>query len=522
MTEEEKQSSLGASLLFVKGLLHNMTDVLLKQRHGITGRPPKNSAVADDSSYSESSDGEEYYDEEEDEEQDNKKPPPPQTTATASAASVVPLHSKSQKRKLPHEVSGDKSKHQIAAGPHNHYNFPHPAPYPGGPPVPPPFHRPPPGGYPYPPAPYYGGPPRPMPPQMHGAYPPPPPHYNQPPYVNPYGPGHYPHYPPPGPAPVPDGSYSQYHHHQSSQYDYYQYNQDGGPPQSHSYEAPLNDDRSPEVQDEPYPDLTQTSSFGTSHNEQPRKKKRSRHERKSSEDDSHHYDEQYAYSVEDEDAIHHDRKSNSRSADVRSNSPSISPLFADRTKRKISHKHHSPKFSMETAFETDDEDRGIPGSSKVASPDHDHQSVNHNPSPIKSRRKRNLEFEQIIPPQQTPKRQSPSSRIEKGGSSMGLYLESPSEDNNDSNNQALHHHNEDHHAGHQTPPASRVRLNENFSPENMLDGTPHLSPTEMSVVSKMSHDNHHGAVPPSFWAPLSIDINDNFMDHDHHNHQEQR
>ena len=192
MTEEEKQSSLGASLLFVKGLLHNMTDVLLKQRHGITGRPPKNSVVADDSSYSESSEGEEYYDDEEDEEQDNNKKPPPPTAATSAAS--IPLHSKSQKRKLPPGVSSDKSKHH-PVGPHNPYNFPYPpGAYPGGPP--PPFHRPP-GAYPYPPAPYYGGPPRPMPPLMHGAYPPPPPHYNQPPYVNPYGAGHHPHYPPP-------------------------------------------------------------------------------------------------------------------------------------------------------------------------------------------------------------------------------------------------------------------------------------------------------------------------------------
>ena len=53
LTEEEKQTSLGASLLFIKGLLHNMTDVLLKERHGLSNVPNSNVDEYDTSSSSE-------------------------------------------------------------------------------------------------------------------------------------------------------------------------------------------------------------------------------------------------------------------------------------------------------------------------------------------------------------------------------------------------------------------------------------------------------------------------------------
>jgi len=54
MTEEEKRSSVGASLLQVKSLIDNMTDVLLKTRHGIKAFPLLGSGIGDDESSSSS------------------------------------------------------------------------------------------------------------------------------------------------------------------------------------------------------------------------------------------------------------------------------------------------------------------------------------------------------------------------------------------------------------------------------------------------------------------------------------
>mmetsp|Transcript_16493 Transcript_16493/g.33925 ORF Transcript_16493/g.33925 Transcript_16493/m.33925 type:complete len:953 (-) Transcript_16493:1550-4408(-) len=54
LTEEEKRSSVGASLLQVKSLLDNMTDVLLKTRHGIKPFPASKSGITEDESVSSS------------------------------------------------------------------------------------------------------------------------------------------------------------------------------------------------------------------------------------------------------------------------------------------------------------------------------------------------------------------------------------------------------------------------------------------------------------------------------------
>lgn len=68
LTEEEKRSSVGASLLQVKTLIDNMTDVLLKTRHGIKPFPVGKSVTGDDESVSSSScsSDEGYSDEEDD------------------------------------------------------------------------------------------------------------------------------------------------------------------------------------------------------------------------------------------------------------------------------------------------------------------------------------------------------------------------------------------------------------------------------------------------------------------------
>jgi len=54
LTEEEKRSSVGASLLQVKSLIDNMTDILLKTRHGIKPFPVRGSRIWDDESVSSS------------------------------------------------------------------------------------------------------------------------------------------------------------------------------------------------------------------------------------------------------------------------------------------------------------------------------------------------------------------------------------------------------------------------------------------------------------------------------------
>ena len=66
MTEAEKQTSVGASLLQVKGLLDNMTDVLLKSRYGINPLSGIKGFKDDSSSSSESPD-DEYSDDDGDE-----------------------------------------------------------------------------------------------------------------------------------------------------------------------------------------------------------------------------------------------------------------------------------------------------------------------------------------------------------------------------------------------------------------------------------------------------------------------
>jgi hypothetical protein len=50
-----------------------------------------------------------------------------------------------------------------------------------------------------------------------------------------------------------------------------------------------------------------------------------------------------------------------------------------------------------------------------------------------------------------------------------------------------------------------------LSPEMFFSGEPHLSPDEMSMVSKASHDGH-----PLVWEPLAIDMHEHFLAQDYY------
>ena len=186
LTEEEKRSSVGASLLQVKSLIDNMTDALLKTRHGIKPFPTtRKTGIGDDesvsSSFCSSDDGYSYDDEDNDEGdaadncKSSSKDHDPMAAAVAAAA----------------QRGGPFGMATGPGGPTDpYYRGPptaYPVPYPGqGAPPPQYVHAPPSfyGGGPPPPhlqaggAPGFGGP---------TGYPAPPPlHYAQDPRMNPY------------------------------------------------------------------------------------------------------------------------------------------------------------------------------------------------------------------------------------------------------------------------------------------------------------------------------------------------
>eukprot|EP00537_Pseudo-nitzschia_pungens_P009923 CAMPEP_0172385824 /NCGR_PEP_ID=MMETSP1061-20121228/3436_1 /TAXON_ID=37318 /ORGANISM="Pseudo-nitzschia pungens, Strain cf. pungens" /LENGTH=1005 /DNA_ID=CAMNT_0013114977 /DNA_START=433 /DNA_END=3450 /DNA_ORIENTATION=+ len=196
MTEEEKRSSVGASLLQVKTLIDNMTDVLLKQRHGIEPIPTHKTGIGDDESDSSSccSSDDGYSDDEED-------------NTEGVAAGDKPLVNKQNSKDQDQTVNTAAPIQHTgpfaigSGGPvgpcHPFYRVPptaYPAPFPA--PVPPPnvtagFHPP---QYPHAAPPFYGG----GPPHIQAAsapgfpgqpgFPPHPMHYPQDLRLNPYQP----------------------------------------------------------------------------------------------------------------------------------------------------------------------------------------------------------------------------------------------------------------------------------------------------------------------------------------------
>mmetsp|Transcript_31763 Transcript_31763/g.53055 ORF Transcript_31763/g.53055 Transcript_31763/m.53055 type:complete len:818 (+) Transcript_31763:320-2773(+) len=452
LTEGEKQTSLGASLLFVKGLLQNMTDVLLRIRHGI--KPSSGIIGKNDDSSSSSEEEEEYPDEEEEEEEEVEKP--------------LPMPVKSQKRKASTSSGGETSRFSPVeeTKPHRKYNFrgPGPGPYPArhqpmG--FPPPFARqgPPPGYPPHYPPPFFGGPPRPMPPPHHGPYPPPP-AYNQGPYnhppMNPYNHGRPPHYPD-----GPDASYSAYQ---------------GGPsPHFHQQNHP-NTEYSQEHGGQWYPESGESYAQSYPDSEQPPKKKKKRWKLEGEAirpdindlgSNSESWDLQQSHK--------RDRRDTRRSSKRRSSEVSEHGV----SKRKEMSRP-SPPYSVEIAMLEEDQDRGIPGASKIASPAHG------KPSPIKSKRGN---YQQQNQRGHSHLRQEPS-MLEQGGQSP-LLLESPVKQPHQSTGPQQ-----------QTPPSTRNYCDKSLSPDMPMA---QLSPGDLELT--MSNDGHS-----AFWEPLAIDIHEHFMD----------
>jgi SHAQKYF class myb-like DNA-binding protein len=463
LTEDEKQTSLGASLLYIKGLLHNMTDVLLKERHGLTNVPKVDVEEYDSQSSSEEEDFSDYED-------DDGKP----------AASSNALRKPSP---LPEDSTGERH-HSRKLPPHGTYGY-H-GPYQGGAhtqfPPPPPYPRQGPPGFhpPFPPF-AFGGPQRPMPPP-HGPFPPHHPHhFNQGPYghpMNQYPPGPGQPFPYPGPADVPHSTYP----HQ---------------PVHHQYNDGTYPNHYPNV--EPYPDMQQHDHYENSQDPHRTRDKVERPDRASSKniglgtkrrhkqldvdldlglDDSH-----------SDDMFRKEKRNRSVPDD-----PSLfaSPLVADR-KRKRREKRGEHIAPLDVSLEVE-EDRGIPGASKVASPFH------QRPSPVRpkvrSRHRDGSRQDKDIPKRR--RSQSP------------LFMESPFKEVYESikNEERIATSSFKDTAQPKTPMSSNHRSPEKtLSPDMLFAGEPHLSPGDMSLVSKMSNDGHQ-----LVWEPLTIDMQEHLMD----------
>lgn len=146
-----------------------------------------------------------------------------------------------------------------------------------------------------------------------------------------------------------------------------------------------------------------------------------------------------------------------------------------------------------------EEDRGIPGASKVASP----FQRETKPSPItfniqrgQSRRSHRQELEQKTPPTTE-------------GTQNSFFMESPfneacqaikKEDQQSSRSKPSDKTNI-------TPKVHTRRTEKESSPDWMFEEA-QISPGEMSIASKMSHDSHQLA-----WEPLAIDMHEHLMDH---------
>jgi SHAQKYF class myb-like DNA-binding protein len=164
MTEEEKRSSVGASLLQVKSLIDNMTDVLLKTRHGIKPFPVRGSGIGDDESLSSSlcSSDDGYSDEDDDNVGGGTRDKHliGKTGSKEQDPTVVPT--------VPPKVGGPFPMGAVPGGPlHPLYRGPPPTAYPAPFPAP---GAPPPVATSFPPPQY----PPPQPPSFYGGAPPPP------------------------------------------------------------------------------------------------------------------------------------------------------------------------------------------------------------------------------------------------------------------------------------------------------------------------------------------------------------
>ncbi|KAL3910139.1 MAG: hypothetical protein SGILL_007811 [Bacillariaceae sp.] len=469
LTEHEQQTSLGASLLYVKGLLHNMTDVLLKERHGLTDQGTQPASRDYDSSSS--SEEEDYFDLDE---EDSKN-----ASSSVEANSRKPSPGPAGTLQHPHHPGTSMP----PAGPYG---------YPGIIPVGPP------SAYPQPfPRPFGFGGPGPARPML--PYPQHPPHFNQGSYHHGgsnFNQGTYHHGPPQPPQPPPfagtvDPSMHHqgiFHHYPQGQGDYYfQGHEDYPPPRT----TP------------PYPDDPNNGSFSETFQQPPPSPKpntkrsksdegssrRKKHERRSGNKSNSSREQSGRLERED-------KRQGPRGKPAPDQNVLASPLVREK-KRKRQHRPGNSGAPLAVSVELE-EDRGIPGASKVASPFHRETK----PSPItsnvkrgRSRRPDRQELEQKTPPASADTQNS-------------FFMDSPfnevyqaiqKEDQQSSRSKSLAKANV-------TPKAQTGSNEKDFSPDWMFEEA-HLSPGEMSIASKMSHDGQQLA-----WEPLAIDMNEHLAD----------
>jgi SHAQKYF class myb-like DNA-binding protein len=471
LTEEEKQSSLGVSLLLLKRLLHNMTDVLLKERHGIPNVPNSNSEEYDSQSS--------YEDEDSDFEGDERKP------ASNPLRHPLPVEggtSSVQHRpgKLPNH--GSYSHHATCYdSPRTRFQQPYATQgHPG-------FHPP------FPPF-AYGGPPRPMP-SHHGIFPPHRPHLNHGPYsghaplpeqlINHYPAGTHHNTPYARPADVTYGSYlNQAVRHQQQQ---------------GAAAFPSNFLNHEEV----YSNIVSQEQYDGNSEPIHGEVKDSQHEWVVENDGSYrnkwrrHCDT--IVETDHPEEIFHGEKRNRYFTD----DPTIvaSPLVAERKRTRKYNRDHKVT-SLDVSSEID-EDRGIPGASKVASPFHEYQCPVRPKSkkPVGAERKRGRHGSRSGNTTQKPRRsQSP------------MVMKSPCKDINEDMMRTSYHINDGMEPTPQKMSQSCTQQPDKaLSPEMFFSGEPHLSPDEMSMVSKASHDGH-----PLVWEPLAIDMHEHFLAQDHY------
>jgi SHAQKYF class myb-like DNA-binding protein len=471
LTEAEKQSSLGASLLYIKGLLHNMTDVLLKERHGIANIPISNSEEYDSSSYED----EDYSDFEEDE----RKP----------AALSNPIRKSS-----PVEADTSISQNRPGKIPH-HRPYSYLRPYHGSPrrqyqqqpfagQGPPGFHPP------FPPF-AFGGPQRPMQPH-HGLFPthrplfshgpfghqPPPPHP-----MNHYPAGTPQNVPYAGPSDAPYRAYPNQVVH-----DQQRHNDAAFPSHFSNIE-------------EPYHDMPEQESYGRNFDPVRSKAQESGQDWVANKNGTYHEKWRHNYDNDTdhpEDMFLGEKRNRAFAGD-----PTLfaSPLVAER-RRKRRRDNRVPSLDISVEI---DEDRGIPGASKVASPFHGRHS------PVRPRSKRADRL--LSNSDGYDSRSGTTTRAARRGQST-YFLKSPHKEGKEVVNLKSHR------VGsidilepplQKTPQSSTRHPDKNLSPDIFFSGEPHLSPEEMSMVSKMSHD-HDGH--PLVWEPLAIDVHEHLLDQD--------
>jgi SHAQKYF class myb-like DNA-binding protein len=474
LTEEEQQTSLGASLLYIKGLLHNMTDVLLKERHGLS-ISAINHAVKDYDSAS-SSEDEDYSDfEDEDSRQTTLSADPHQRKPSPETALT------SQHPHNPGTMSHTGSYGYSGAFPGGHIGS-YPQSFPQGPAAFPQF---PPYGFggpgtarpfaPYPPH---------VPAFSQSSYPPAAP----PPMNNPYQ---------QGPPNMPSfAGAADSHPYPQGHGDYYHYGNEHFP-QSTSSPHPYPDDpnRAVAYSDSADHQLKKEATASIS--------KLSKADKTSSRDTSRPTSKE-GDSRSRSAAISHDYsgRSHRKWTDLDSKEKLAldnlfaSPLVADK-KRRRKHETRPSKDTLDVTTELD-EDRGIPGASKVASPFHREAEPSPITSNAKRRRIRRPHREQVKPT--TP----PAA---ERASQESLFMESSFDDVFEAIQTEQHKASRSRFLNQaKTTPKSKVRPGTDTSPDWMLTEA-HLSPGDMSVASKLSHDGHQ-----LVWEPLAIDMNEHLLD----------